>query len=175
LVPDFDPPLPEDAIQRARTQAHAKGVKKKKDEEKVKKASRVQRKEEREKRQKMQRQAGEEESSSIDEDDEDDNDEGDHLYDWLDSMAEEGNSLEGRPSRLRGGRHRLNCCAANRTTLTLGELRRWVEERSPRGHRGRPVLRGWRIPDPRRRQGHRHHPLSPARPRLWRPGRGLVP
>jgi hypothetical protein len=51
LVPNFDPPLPKDAIQRAQTQAHAKGVKKKKDEEKVKKASRVQRKE---KRQKMQ-------------------------------------------------------------------------------------------------------------------------
>jgi hypothetical protein len=50
LVPNFDPPLPEDVIQRARNPAHAKGVKKKKDGEMVKKANKVQRKEEHEKR-----------------------------------------------------------------------------------------------------------------------------
>jgi DNA gyrase/topoisomerase IV subunit B len=79
LVPDFDPPLPEDVIQKARNPAHAEGVKKK-DREMVKKANKVQRKEEHEKCRKMQRQDGEEESSSINE--------GDYSYDWLDSMAE---------------------------------------------------------------------------------------
>jgi hypothetical protein len=39
LVPDFNPPLPKDVIQRARNQAHTERVKKK-DEEK-KKASRA--------------------------------------------------------------------------------------------------------------------------------------
>jgi hypothetical protein len=34
--------------------------------------------------------AREEESSSIDDDDDDDNEEEIHQYDWLDSMAEEG-------------------------------------------------------------------------------------
>jgi hypothetical protein len=94
LVPDFNPPLPEDVTQRVRNWAHAEGVKKKKDKEK-KKADKAKRKKEREKRRKMQRKAREEEESSIDEDDDD---EGDYPYDWLDSMVEEGEQPGGRPS-----------------------------------------------------------------------------
>jgi hypothetical protein len=41
LVPDFNPPLPEDMTQRTWNRAHAEGVKKKKDEEKKKKASKA--------------------------------------------------------------------------------------------------------------------------------------
>jgi hypothetical protein len=41
LVPNFNPPLPEDMTQRTRNWAHAKGVKKKKDEEKKKKAGKA--------------------------------------------------------------------------------------------------------------------------------------
>jgi hypothetical protein len=55
LVPDFNPPLPEDVIQRARNWAHIEGVKKKKDEDKKKRVGKGRRKEEREKHQKMQR------------------------------------------------------------------------------------------------------------------------
>jgi hypothetical protein len=53
LVPDFNPPLPEDVTQRAWNQAHTEGAKKKKDEEEKKKAAKAKRKEEREKRRKM--------------------------------------------------------------------------------------------------------------------------
>jgi hypothetical protein len=52
LVPNFNPPLLEDATQRAQNWAHTEGVKKK-DEEKKKKASKAKRKEDREKRRKM--------------------------------------------------------------------------------------------------------------------------
>jgi hypothetical protein len=170
LVPNFDPPLPEDAIQRARNRAHAKGVKKKEEGKKKKETKKARRKEKREKRQKLQQQAGEEESSSIDEDD----DEGGHPYDWLDSMVEEGSSPGGRPSRSRGGCRRLNCYATNQRTPTLGELWRQVKERSPRDRRGRPVLRGRKNPDPRRGWGHHCHSLSLTWLRPWWTGRGLV-
>jgi hypothetical protein len=40
LVPDFNPPLPEDMTQRARNRDHAEGVKKKKDEGKKKEEAR---------------------------------------------------------------------------------------------------------------------------------------
>jgi hypothetical protein len=55
LVPDFNTPLLEDTIERARNQAHTEGVKKKKNDEekKKKKAGRAKRKEECEKCQKM--------------------------------------------------------------------------------------------------------------------------
>jgi hypothetical protein len=95
LVPDFDPPLPEDAIQRAWNQAHAERVKKK-EEGKKKKAEKARRKEEHDKRRKLQRQASEEEESSSIDDDYDE--EEIHQYDWLDSMAEEGEQPSGRPS-----------------------------------------------------------------------------
>jgi hypothetical protein len=45
LVPDFDPPLPEDAVQRARNQAHAMEVRKQKEEGKKKTAEKARRKE----------------------------------------------------------------------------------------------------------------------------------
>jgi hypothetical protein len=83
-----------------------------------------------------------------------------------------GNSSGGRSSLSRGGRRRLNYRAVNQRTPTSGGLRRWVEERSPRGRRGRPVPSRRRNPDPRRRRGHHRHPLSLVQPRLWRPGRG---
>jgi hypothetical protein len=51
------------------------------------------RKEECKKHRRMQQEAGEEEETS-----EDDDDEGAHPYDWLDSMAEEGEQLEGAVS-----------------------------------------------------------------------------
>jgi hypothetical protein len=53
LVPDFNPPLLEDAIQRVWNWVHAEGVKKKKDEDKKKRVSKGRRKEEREKCWKM--------------------------------------------------------------------------------------------------------------------------
>jgi hypothetical protein len=103
LVPDFDPPLPEDVIQRTRNWAHAEEVKKKKDEEKVKKAGKAKRREEREKHWKLQRQAREEEeSSSIDEDDGDDDDVGGYPYDWLNSMVEEGKQPRGSSFSIEG-------------------------------------------------------------------------
>jgi hypothetical protein len=71
---------------------------KKKDKEK-KKADRANRKEEREKCQRMQWEAREEEESSEEEDDEVDDDEGVHPYDWLDSLAKDGEQPE-RPSLL---------------------------------------------------------------------------
>jgi hypothetical protein len=51
LVPDFDPPLPEDAIQRAWNRVHTEGVKKKKEEGKKKGTKKGRRKEECDKRQ----------------------------------------------------------------------------------------------------------------------------
>jgi hypothetical protein len=75
-------------------------VKKKKEEGKKEEAEKARRKEEHEKHRKLQWQAKEEESSSIDEDDDDD-DEEIHRYDWLDSMAEEGEWPGGHPSRSR--------------------------------------------------------------------------
>jgi hypothetical protein len=131
LVPDFDPPLLEDAIQRARNWAHAEGVKKKKEEGKKKEAEKARRKEEHDKRRELQREAREEELSSIEDGDDDDDEEETHQYDWLDSMAEKGEQPRGHPSRSKGDRRRLNCCVVNRRTPTLGELRRWAEGRSP--------------------------------------------
>jgi hypothetical protein len=49
LVHDFDPPLPEDAIQRARNWAHTEGVKKRKEEGKKKEVEKAWRKKECEK------------------------------------------------------------------------------------------------------------------------------
>jgi hypothetical protein len=90
LVPDFDPPLREDTMQRAWNQAHAKGVRKQKEEGKKKTAEKARRKEERDKRRRLQQQAEEEEeSSSTDDDDDDEEEEEVDQYDWLDSMAEE--------------------------------------------------------------------------------------
>jgi hypothetical protein len=106
LVPDFDPPRPEDATQRARNWAHTKGERKQKEERKKKMAEKAKRKEERDKCRRLQWQAREEEESS-NTDDDDDDDEVDQ-YDWLDSMAEErelprGSSLptEGRSPRAK--------------------------------------------------------------------------
>jgi hypothetical protein len=112
LVPDFNPPLPEDTTQRARNRAHTEGVKRKKKEGKKKRAEKARRKEEREKRQKLQRQAREEEESSIGEDDDDDDDEGDHPYDWLDSMAEEEEQPRGSSLSIEGQTPQalLLCC-----------------------------------------------------------------
>jgi hypothetical protein len=50
----------------------------------------------------MQRQAGEEEELSIKEDDDDDDDEQVHPYDWLDSMAEEGEQPAGLSLSIEG-------------------------------------------------------------------------
>jgi hypothetical protein len=50
LVPDFDQPLPEDAMQRAHNQTHTEGVRKQKEEGKKKAAEKAKRKEERNKR-----------------------------------------------------------------------------------------------------------------------------
>jgi hypothetical protein len=51
-------------------------------------------------------------------------------------------SPRGHPSQSRSSRRRLNHCAANRRTPTLGEQRQQVEEKSPRGRRGQAILRG---------------------------------
>jgi hypothetical protein len=120
----------------------------------------------------MQWQAKEEESTSIDEDDEDDDDEWDYPYDWLESMAKEGKQPKGLSLSIEGGYCRLNCCAVSRRTSTSRELWQRAEETSPQGRKGRPALRGRRNPDPKRWQGHCHHPLSSARPRPRQPRRG---
>jgi hypothetical protein len=78
-------------------------VKKKKDKDKEKRVGKARRKEEHEKRRKMLRQTGEEEEeSSNEEDDEDDDDKEIHQYDWLDSMVEEGEQLEGSSLSMEG-------------------------------------------------------------------------
>jgi hypothetical protein len=101
LVPDFDPPLPEDVMQRAWNQAHAEGVRRLKEEGKKKIAEKARRKEECDKRRRLQWQAREEESSSTNDDDEDEKEV--DQYDWLDSMAKEG-ELPMKPSPVTEGR-----------------------------------------------------------------------
>jgi hypothetical protein len=54
LAPDFDPPLPEDVMQRAWNRAHAEGVRRLKEEGKKKIAEKARRKEECDKRQRLQ-------------------------------------------------------------------------------------------------------------------------
>jgi hypothetical protein len=79
-------------------------LKKQKEEGNKKAAEKAKRKEERDKHRKLQGQVGEEEESSSIDDDDDDDDEGEvHQYDWLDSMAEEGEQ-PGESSLLIEGR-----------------------------------------------------------------------
>jgi hypothetical protein len=110
---------------------------------------------------------------SDEEDDKDDDDEEVHPYDWLDSMAEEGEQPEGSSLLIEGQMPYAQLLHHESEDPNIGgaivAVGRGGEPLRLQGSSRPEGMRGYR---PQETAGSSSQPLSLASPRRWQPGRG---